>query len=407
MLKNAPTFSDYEGVDFSGFNIELFIEQRNIFIANFKELSEDESNIIFFYSRKTDSVRKFEKAFHSHNYEKFRFVDRRGVKEFTSLHQDKNNYFVFVGGKNKDFELAVNTRSLYIVPTWLPLEDRPQKYGVHVDTAKQLYKFIQALNNQNTWYSKIKVDAITTCYSLMDARYGYYAKTSEERDMLFHFQELLKEGKSRSYYQILLYHFLAGMTNSMDFDDIELFGVIPSSNCSVNKDLYAFMTQIRCLKKKALPKRYPADISEKERNLLIRHTPKKQAHVGRTSGERAMLGGDDEFSTICINPDYKKRIDALKAKGRFNVCIFDDYMTHGNSFNSVRSMLQALGANKIICVSLGIFKNPFQKRDYTIMGSVYDETYSFQLERYESLNSYEINEQAKQEVSILYNIFNS
>ena len=28
----------------------------------------------------------------------------------------------------------------------------------------------------------------------MDARYGYYAKTSEEKEMLQHFQELLKEG---------------------------------------------------------------------------------------------------------------------------------------------------------------------------------------------------------------------
>lgn len=65
----------------------------------------------------------------------------------------------------------------------------------------------------------------------MDARYGYYAKTPEEKEMMQHFQELLKEGKSRNYYKILLYHFLAGMTNSTEFDDIELFGMVPSSNC--------------------------------------------------------------------------------------------------------------------------------------------------------------------------------
>ena len=56
----------------------------------------------------------------------------------------------------------------------------------------------------------------------MDARYGYYAKTPEEKEMMQHFQELLKEGKSRNYYKILLYHFLAGMTNSTEFDDIEV-----------------------------------------------------------------------------------------------------------------------------------------------------------------------------------------
>ena len=318
----------------------------------FKELSEESDNKIYFYSRKTDLLKDYADAFHSHGYTNFLFKDRKKIETFVKSYKNKSNYFVFVGGKNADFNLAVNTRSLYIVPTWLPLEEKAQKYGIHVNTVKQLRKFIQTLNNQNVWYSKLEVDAITTCYSLMDARYSSYANTNEEREMLLHFQELLKKGRSRNYYQILLYHFLAGMTNSAVFNDIELFGIIPSSNCNVNEDLYSFMDQIRCLKGiQPVKRKYPEEYTNTQKNLLLRHTQKKPAHISHSPEERANLGGDEEFSTICINPDYKKRIDKLRRENRFNVCIFDDYMTHGNTFNSVRTLFETLGANKIVCVS--------------------------------------------------------
>lgn len=54
------------------------------------------------------------------------------------------------------------------------------------------------------------------------------------------------------------------MTNSTEFDDIELFGMVPSSNCEVNEDLYSFMTSIRCLKGKRLPKNYAVTVPRRE-----------------------------------------------------------------------------------------------------------------------------------------------
>lgn len=80
-------------------------------------------------------------------------------------------------------------------------------------------------------------------------------------------------------------------------------------------------------------------------------------------------------------------------------------MTHGNSFNAVRNLLEKLGANKIIFVSIGIFKSPFQKRDYVISGDVFSKEYNYQMVRYQSIDNYEINSAAKQEVSDLYDIF--
>lgn len=408
MLKNEPDEDDYEDYDFSDFDFDKFREKRDKFMRKFKELSEESDNKIFFYSRKRDMLRDFADAFHTHGYTNFQFKDRRTVEEFAKSNKNKNNYFVFVGGKNADFQLAVNTRSLYIVPTWLPLEDRAQRYGIHVNTVKQLRKFIQTLNNQNVWYSKLEIDDISTAYSLVDARYGKYADTEEEKVMVQNFQRLLKDHQSLNYRRILLYHFLAGMTSNMDFDDIELFGMLPSSNCDVNEYVFDFMTQVRLLKGKQLPKRYKSDVPAAATNLLIRHTPKNQNHNGgRERQARINLGAKDEFRTLIINPDYKKRIDTLRSEGRFNVCIFDDYMTHGNSFNAVRNLLEKLGANKIIFVSIGIFRSEFQRRDYTITGDVFSPGYTYELETYQPLDNYEINSNAKKEVADLFDIFNS
>lgn len=264
------------------------------------------------------------------------------------------------------------------------------------------------MNNQNVWYSKLEIDDISTVYSLVDARYGKYADTEEEKQMVLNFQLLLKENKSRNYRTILLYHFLAGMTSNIDFDDVELFGMLPSSNCEINEYVYDFMTQVRLLKGKQLPKHYKADVTKAERNLLIRHTPKNQNHNGgRERQERINLGATDEFGTLIINSDYKKRIETLRREGRFNVCIFDDYMTHGNSFNAVRNLLEELGANKIIFVSIGIFMSDFQRRDYTIIGDVFRPGYRYELETHQPLENYQINGNAKQEVTDLYNIFHS
>lgn len=118
------------------------------------------------------------------------------------------------------------------------------------------------------------------------------------------------------------------------------------------------------------------------------------------------MGAIEEFKTLCINPDFKNKINTLKKSAKFNVCIFDDYVTHGNSFNAVRNLLKNLGANQIIFVSLGNFGKPFQKRDYIINGDVYDIGYTYQLSN-SCIKSFIFNDTAKDEVSELYDIFNS
>lgn len=387
-------------ISFDNFDNSGLKQVRDDFLNYADALCSDDENQIYFISKDQAQLDAAEIFFNNKGYKNFKFRTRAKAKEFALKHKNKNNFFVFISGKEIDFFLAVQLKSLFIVPTWIPVDQKSEYYGVHVDTPNQLDKFIRTLNNQKSWYAKLEIEPNITALSLMDGRYKYKAKTENEREMIMHFEALLKEGKSRNYYDILLYHFLAGMTNTTFFDDIELFGIIPSSDCTLNKDIFNFMTQVRLIKNKRLPRNI------KDANLIQRVKPKTQAHMLPNQSARANMGANYEFNTLRINPEFKQKIERLKKEGRFKVCIFDDYMTHGNTFNAVRNLLKHLGADKIIFVSLGNFSRPFQKKDYKITGNVYDSGYSYKL--LQSTQLYLIyDEDAKDEIDELYNIFNS
>ena len=52
-------------------------------------------------------------------------------------------------------------------------------------------------------------------------------------------------------------------------------------------------------------------------------------------------------------------------------------------------------------------KDHFKKKEYNITGSVYRKNYSYQLTGSSTLVDFRVNDNAKQEVSDLYDIFNS
>ena len=369
---------------------------RDSFIEMLDDFLYNQGNQVYFFSRDQLSLQYAREAFEK-SHPLYRYISRDQVKQM--LQEDESSKYIFVSSKDVDFQMAVRFKVLLIVPLWIPYETRAEYYGISVDYPNQLFQFIQVLNNQNMWYSECQVDDHTVVVSLMDARYRKYAWSVSERDLMQNFENLLKEGESRSYYKILLYHFLSGMTNTDLFDDIELFGMIPSSDCTLNPDMFEFMQQVRYIKGKRLPHN-----SMRNDNLLIREHPKRKAH--RTgSSTRAQQGPVDEFSTLCINSEFAEKINKLRRAGKFNVCVFDDYMTFGNSFNAVRNLLNYLGANKIIFVSLGCFGRPFERWDYSIRGSVYRTGYEFELVSQEQIQ-HEYNLAAKNEVAELYNIFN-
>ena len=385
---------------------EITKENRKRFLELAETLCIDDKDSIVFISKENKKLNRAREVMENKGYKKFKYVTRSAAKEYISAHMDKATYFVFVGNREIDFQTAVNIQVLFICPTWVPVEEKAERYGVNVDTPEQFYKFIKTLNNHDTWYSQAKIDQYSQCISLMDARTYAGSPGVGEKQMLIGFQNLLKNGTNRNYYRILLYHFLANMTRTSLFDDIELFGIMPSSNCNVNPDMFKFMEQVRYIKKKQLPRQlYHKEPIEQ--NLFLRHTVKPTMHSASQYG-RAKLGGINEFKTLIINPEYKDKISRLKKSNNLNILVFDDYMNYGNGFNAVRCLLESVGANKIVFVSLGSFRQEFYFKDYQIQGDVFSPNgYTVKLVNQKIITDFEIYPQAKEEIDNLYDIFNT
>lgn len=312
--------------------------------------------------------------------------------------KDKSS-IVIIGTKDLHFQDAVNNKFLFITPTWMHCEEKAKKYGIKVNSLMQLEQLINTLVNQNTWYSSLQLPDGTKVISLSDARsYPKYAHTVEEREIVNLFRSILKDGKTNMY-EIYLYHFLAAMSNDSElFRDINDWACFPPSTSYniVNCEMYKFKEVVRTMMKGMTPRN---DFYKAEPNIFIRHTTSKKSHYTDRS-ERIAQGCTKHFDTICINPGYTGKL-----KGR-NVCVFDDYLTHGNSFECARNLLRREGVKNIIFVTLGRFPNPYLYQEYQITGNIHMPGYTYSLINKQVVTEFAIREGAKKEVENLYNIFN-
>lgn len=362
------------------------------------------SNQVVFMSRNSGKIDDAKKWANNKGFDRFFFDTRNNVKAFINENYNCKNRFIVLGTKDVDFQLAVNNKLLLVVPMWIPVEQKIAEYGLQVDIPEQLEQLLWIVSNNRGWYSEVEVDDITKCISLYDARTRISGVSNNERQIICNFQYLLKEGRSRNYYQILLYYFLANMTRDTIFDDIKIYGVMPSSSGLISGDLFDFCEQVRFIKKVGYP-RGMKYMKPEEKNILIRHTKKPQQHAGSQLG-RAQIGGIHEFETLIINPEYEGKIEKLRAEGSLNICIFDDFMNFGNGFNAVRCLLESIGANKIIFVSMGIFRKTFYRKDYCIIGDVFSPGYEYYIESEEILTNFQINNEAKDDIDLLYDVYN-
>lgn len=374
-------------IDFLDFTNQ---ENTNLFLNKVNTLEFK----VCFYSRHPERLNKYKDMAR----ENICFTSRESVKETISKY--KNSLFIVIGCKNKDFELAVNNKILYITPTWFRcIEEKAQIYGIKTDFY-QLISFLESIHNQNNWFSIITLPDDTIALSLTDARYIKSRRESlPESEVSEIIEDTLKRGRLE-HRNIYLYHCLSGISNySTLFNDVDYWCIVPSSSGDLsNNEMFNFKESIRIMMK-GQPLRsqdyrnYP--------NLILRHTPNTKTH-DLPKYIRVKEGCNLHFPTICINPAYKNKL------ARKNVCVFDDYLTHGNSFETVRNLLRKAGVNKIIFVTVGTFCNPYQYQEYDFEGDIYSSNYKPILRNRYQINTvgFTLNPDAKKEVENLHSIFN-
>lgn len=112
----------------------------------------------------------------------------------------------------------------------------------------------------------------------------------------------------------------------------------------------------------------------KHEAIFIRHTATKKSRSDSRDDRQKNDYCLKHFQSIRVNDKYKGKL-----KGRV-VCVFDDYLTHGNTFEALRNLLIKCEVKKIIFVSIGKFKRNYEsqyiQKSFSIEGDVYSEKYT-------------------------------
>jgi len=112
----------------------------------------------------------------------------------------------------------------------------------------------------------------------------------------------------------------------------------------------------------------------KHEAIFIRHTATKKSRSDSRDDRQKNDYCLKHFQSIRVNDKYKGKL-----KGRV-VCVFDDYLNHGNTFEALRNLLIKCKVKKIIFVSIGKFKRNYEsqyiQKSFSIEGDVYSENYT-------------------------------
>ncbi|AWZ48399.1 hypothetical protein C3495_06005 [Clostridiaceae bacterium 14S0207] len=313
------------------------------------------------------------------------FYDRFSLKRIIKNNSGRENYFIVVGNKEADLFMAASSKLFYIVPKWCKvIQGKVNHYGVKIKSLDRLKKLIDIIKNQNSWFYRLDLDEKTTVLSLTSANTMGPGHSQEELDMIEGFKKYLKEG-NKKYANVLLCHFLAGISNNPEFREIKDWSIMPSSGKALNQDMILFKEKARELMN-----------GKKKDNIFIRHTATWKGHESRKNGGNR-FPCDRHFDTIILNNKYKNKL-----KNR-TVCVFDDYLTYGTTFETARNLLQKEGVKKIFFVSLGRFGKKYIKQDYMLDGDIFEKGYKYDLKVKEEKDG-RFDENAITEIKNLYNI---
>ena len=271
---------------------------------------------------------------------------------------------VVIGSSNDDLYLATNFKLLLINPGWSYIKDeKPIKYGLTINNPEKIVQMVDIIANQQHWFFNLAIDEKTDLYALTSANNN--SASEEEGVIIDGFRAFLKKGIRDTYYEALFFHFISGVMKSDDLRKIDIWGIMPSSGSTLNEDMLEIKERCRYLTGKRV--REP---------LFIRHTVVPKSHY-TSHDERMRIGSSKHLDSININPYYRGKLSGK------TVCILDDYVTNGQSFEALRNLLLKAGVARVIFVAIGRFRRGsegvYQKEDYQILGDVFSSNYTYEL----------------------------
>lgn len=317
----------------------------------------------------------------------FMIMSRNKFKELIKKNEKQN--FIIVGSSNEDLYLAASNKILLLNPGWSEKQDeKPQKYAITLSDPNSMLMAIRLIENQNCWYFQMQVDEKTSILALTSANTLNYNVKKSEKEVLEGFNNSLKSG-DRKWFNTLFFHLISGVMKEKTLRDTDIWGVFPTSSGRTNEEVEELKERCRYLTGKKM-----------KEPLFIRHKPVKPSRETMHS-KRLEDGCKKHFDSIIINPYYNNKL-----KGK-TICVIDDYVTNGTSFETVRNLLISAGAEKIILLALGRYRKGafgiYQKEEYEIKMDITKPGYGYLLKEKGNITG-AYNENARKEVENIYNI---
>ncbi|MCO7124765.1 phosphoribosyltransferase [Sporolactobacillus shoreicorticis] len=371
--------------------LTVFDEDYNMYagIKHLLNCLNEEGHRIIVISHNTNAKNTMKDIFKEQLDFKIACAYRWKIREIVT--EENASSFVLVGSSDNDLILAANKKILIIDPGWsVKQEEKPARYGIILKTPRKLLEAIKLIDNQTKWFFKLKVNSNTTTLALTSANTLNWDVEPTEREVLDGFQNLLKRG-DRSYFNTLYFHLISGVMKSSDLRNVDIWGIFPTSSGKVNNEMEELKERCRYLTNKRM-----------KEPLFIRHTSVNRSH-DTPYATRIKEGCIKHFNSIILNPFYLYRV-----KGKV-VCVLDDYITNGISFETARNLLIKAGAQKVILVALGRYKRGingiYQQEDYEIDGNITRQGYRYNLKSKKNLTGVYDND-AREEVRHIYEILN-
>ena len=161
----------------------------------------------------------------------------------------------------------------------------------------------------------------------------------------------------------LISFLLTAIAHDPEFREVQDWAVAPSSSTEPNEVMENLKEHVRYMMN-----------GRKPQPIFIRHTATRKSRFdGRLARQRADYCRK-HFETILVNKTYQGKL-----KGRV-VCVFDDFLTNGNTFEAMRNLLVACKVKKIIFLSIGKFEsrseNSYTQKSFNIQGDVHSTNYT-------------------------------
>ena len=159
---------------------------------------------------------------------------------------------------------------------------------------------------------------------------------------------------------------LIAIAHDPEFKDVQDWAVAPSSSTNLPQIMEELKEHVRYMMN-----------GRNCEAIFLRHEETKKSRFDDRKSRESVNYCQKHFKSIVVSKNCSKRL-----KKRV-VCVFDDYLTQGNTFETLRNLLVNCEVDKIILVSIGKFmrnnENKYNQKSFSISGDVSEKDYKAEL----------------------------